>query len=964
MNSKAVKRRTLQKWIHLSLIAISTPLVAAPIGCNRAHYRNRADQEVSQLIDEKVGDACAPAIPNVQMRSASRMFDPFNPDRPPMPEDDEVAHHYMKVLNGKKHYPLWDVNGRTNTAENPVWWQYLPLDERGVLVLDANTAVRLAVLHSPNYQAEVETIYLSALDVSTERFFLGNQLFASYNVAYNARGSGPESLSTGLAVDHGRGRFFGSASRFSTGAELIVGLANSLTWQFAGTDKQSASTLLDFTFLQPLLRRGGRDVVMERLTLAERTLLYNVRAFERYRTGFYMTVTIGRQAEPGPTRRGGLFGGAGLEGFSGLGGGFGTVGNVQNNAGQGGGGAGFGGGGAVPQVGGFLGLVQNQLQIRNAEENVARLRDNLARFEDTLREQLTIIPATQDAIPSQQLQVAQARQALISSQATLLQARFNYEQTLDNFKGTLGLPPYICVEIRDPVLDQFNLISGNLRDRRAQVADLREDIGDSNSKILDLSEIQTDRETGGKYRTLEWSNEVANAATDIRSRVERLQNLRQRLLGQDFEEIRRDIARLREVLPQRERSLARLRQIYQMERNMVCSLLPTESLDIALLDSSDLAGLPDQLSDELAKLEKRFADRDALLRQIDSDLQTVLQSGKQSDTRKQFETLRDQALLPSQSILAEFAEDVLALQVLQARARVESVMLPEVDLAPEEAVQVARNNRLDWMNSRASLVDSWRSIEVVADSLESTLDVVFSGDITNKGDLFDLRGKRGALRAGLQWDSPLTRMQERNQYRQVLIEYQQAKRNYYRFEDAIWQQLRSELRNLRYNRYNFELQRYAVRIAAQQIIINEDLRQIRESLSLASGPTAARDSVSALQDLLNAQNTFLGVWVFYEAQRRNLDQDLGTIRVDGENIWCDPGPITSEAYGFAPSEPSDIVIQDYSQGVTWGGGQPMQMLEVQNVQIAPLPPGQPGYQNPQLMLDPSGVQVAPPMEFK
>jgi len=162
-----------------------------------------------------------------------------------------------------------------------------------------------------------------------------------------------------------------------------------------------------------------------------------------------------------------------------------------------------------------------------------------------------------------------------------------------------------------------------------------------------------------------------------------------------------------------------------------------------------------------------------------------------------------------------------------------------------------------------------------------------------------LRGRTGRLRAGFQWDTALTRMNERNQYRQVLIEYQQAKRNYYRFEDGIWQTLRSQLRNIRYNQYNFELQRYAVRIAAQQITINEDLRQIRESLNQASGPTAARDSISALQDLLNAQNTFLGVWVFYEAQRRNLDQDLGTIRVDAENIWVDPGPITSEIYGFS-----------------------------------------------------------------
>ena len=557
--------------------------MAFPAGCNRAHYRNRADQEVGQLVNEKVGDSCLPAIPDIQMRSESRMFDPFNPDRPPMPEDDQVSHQYMKVLNGKKHYPLWDVNGKTNTAENPVWWQYLPLDERGVLVLDADTAVRTAVLHSTLYQAEVETLYLSALDVSTERFFLGNQLFAGYSAAYTAdgklrRGGGGDSRSTLTNGAFSRGqRGVALQRQFTNGADLVIGLANSLTWQLAGPDSQTASTVIDFSFIQPLLRGGGRDVIMERLTLAERTLLYNVRSFERYRTGFYLNVTVGRQAEAGPTRRGGLFGGAGLQGFTGLGGGFGTVGNVQT--GGGGGGAGFGGGGAVPQVGGFLGLVQNQLQIRNAEENVARLQDNLLRFEDTLREQLTIIPASQDAIPSQQLQVAQARQALISSQATLLQLRFSYEQTLDAFKGTLGLPPYVCVEVKDPILDQFNLISKNLRERRAQVADLRDAIGDSNSTILETSIIRTDEATGGKYRTLDWTPESANSVSEIRQRIERLQNLRNKILNEDITEIKADIAKLRTVLPQRESNLDRLRSIYESERDMVCALLPTESLD-------------------------------------------------------------------------------------------------------------------------------------------------------------------------------------------------------------------------------------------------------------------------------------------------------------------------------------------------------------------------------------------------
>jgi len=522
----------------------------------------------------------------------------------------------------------------------------------------------------------------------------------------------------------------------------------------------------------------------------------------------------------------------------------------------------------------------------------------LARFEDTLREQLTIIPATQDTIPSQQLQVAQARQALISAQASLLQQKFNYEQTLDNFKGTLGLPPYVCIEIKDPTLDQFNLISSELKERRNKVADLRDEIGNENTKLLEQSPIQTDAATGKKERSLTRGAQTKQAIDRIDQGIGAIEDVRKTLLSKDFAQVREDIEKLKQVLPQRIAELKRLRQIFDQERSMICNLLPIETLDVALIDSTELESLAEKLSKDVDDLEKRFQNRAKRIEKLQSDAKKA-SSSTGADGKEQFKSLRDEVILPSQSMLAEFAEDVLALQVLQARARVESVNLPQVDLQPEEAVQIAQQQRLDWMNARAQLVDSWRSIEVVADNLESSLDLVFSGDMQNINDNpLSLRGRTGRLRAGFQWDTALTRMNERNQYRQVLIEYQQAKRNYYRFEDGIWQTLRSQLRNIRYNQYNFELQRYAVRIAAQQITINEDLRQIRESLNQASGPTAARDSISALQDLLNAQNTFLGVWVFYEAQRRNLDQDLGTIRVDAENIWIDPGPITSEIYGM------------------------------------------------------------------
>ncbi len=911
--SRSMLKSRLRALIRNGCLAsVAFTLVTAPnTACNRAHYRTRADQEVNQLISEKIQDACAPEIRSIQIDPASRMFDPFNPDRPPMPEDDGVAAQYMRVLNGKKHYPLWDVNGRTNTAENPIWWQYLPLDERGVLVIDSDMAVRLATLHNPNYQAEIETLYLSALDVSSERFQFSNQLFGGYSNFYTANGSlrGSSTISSNLFTTGIGNRGIGMRRRFTTGADLIVGMANNITWNLTGPTTESANSLVDFTFFQPLLRNGGRDVVLETLTLAERTLLYNVRAFERYRTGFYVTVTVGRGAEPGPSRRGGLLGGAGLQNFTGLGGGFGAVGNTLGGAGGGAGGGGgaagggagggFAGGGAVGGVGGFMGLVQNLVQIRNAEENVARLRENLARFEDTLREQLTIIPPTQDTIPGQQLQVAQARQALISSQAALLQQKFNLEQTLDNFKvNVLGLPPYVCVEIKDPILDQFDLISEDLKERRNQVADLRDRIGNTNYRLLEMSPVATDPATGIKTRSLTWNQESQAAVRNIDGDLGQLEQLGTTILGKDIQDIRTDIENLIGVLPRRERELQRLRAIYTEERDTVCSLLPTDTLDLALLDSAGMDQLPAILHEELNKLEERFRDRESRLRQLRLDAQAIASSPQELDGKERFLNLRDKVILPSQGILAEYAEDVLALQVVQAKARIESVVLPEVDIMPEEAVQIARVNRLDWMNARASLVDAWRSIEFVADRLESSLDLVFSGDLVNSSsNPFEYRRGSGRLRAGFQWDTPLTRLQERNNYRSVLIDFQQAKRNYYRYEDQVWQTLRSELRNLRYNQYNFELQRYAVRIAAQQITINEDLRQVRESLNQASGPTAARDSVSALSDLLNAQNNFLNVWVFYEAQRRNLDQDLGTIRVDSENIWVDPGPITAGIYG-------------------------------------------------------------------
>ena len=78
----------------------------------------------------------------------------------------------------------------------------------------------------------------------------------------------------------------------------------------------SRTSLINFSFIQPLLKGGGRALIMERLTIVERALLANLRAFERYRQGFYTQLTVGNGSAgsvQAPQRRGGFFGGTGLD---------------------------------------------------------------------------------------------------------------------------------------------------------------------------------------------------------------------------------------------------------------------------------------------------------------------------------------------------------------------------------------------------------------------------------------------------------------------------------------------------------------------------------------------------------------------------------------------------------------------------------------------------------------------------
>ncbi len=816
----------------VALVVVFSALCTS--GCTRSRYRRQADAEVGALVQQAVVNNYADLNGfTINVDPRSRMYDPTNPDRPPMPPDDPDSHRLMHYVDGKRGYPRWHRDGDIPYVDSLAWMEYLPRDAEGNVVLDQVGAVELARLNSREYQQELEDLYLSALDVTFERFrfdvqfFGGNDTFFTADGPVRAGGAARSELRTDTGAQATR--------LFTTGAQLTVEMANSIIWQFSSNNSEVSTTLLDFSLVQPLLRAGGRARVMETLTLSERTLLANIRQMEQYQQGFYNNIITGEDAGQGPNRRGGFFGGSGFTGFTGVGGGgFGRVGGLGGGF-FGGGGGGVTGGAGAGQAGGYLGLLQTQQQIRNQRANVASLR--------TSREQLE---AAYDAGRIDRFQVDLSTQALFNAQSILLQRQAQYETGLDNYKVNMGLPPDVPFRIADPLLDRFILIDPRLTQAQEEV---------SNS----LSAL---REPGRPAVMEELVAELRHAG-QIRGAVQQMQAV-----------VAKDLADLDRQLPARRESLRRLTLRDELRRG---------DLEAAAFSEQALADRAMRLRDDVANLNLQFA---TLWTRIDA----IAQLDK---------SVVDPKLVSEQTIAAyaELTGRILELSLIQARIRLDSVSLIDIELDSRQAFQIAQESRRDLMNARAQLVDTWRLIEFNANTLESDLDLVFQGDIGTVGDNpLRFRDTNGRLRVGFEFDAPLTRLAERNQYRQALIEFQQARRNFMETEDRIQQGLRATLRSAELNQVNFELRRAAVQIAINQV----DLARLRlneppkPGVAAEFGATTALNLVNSLSDLLNVQNDFLSVWVNYEALRIGLDLQLGTMQLDDRGVWIDPGPIVGD----------------------------------------------------------------------
>jgi hypothetical protein len=112
--------------------------------------------------------------------------------------------------------------------------------------------------------------------------------------------------------------------------------------------------------------------------------------------------------------------------------------------------------------GGYLGLQLQAQNIRNQEDNVRRLQQIYALYQ--------LLIARGGSIS--QVQIDQIFLSLKQAQASLIQTRTFYENALDNYKFTLGLPPSLPIRLEKTQLEQFELSTPEMESLQSELTAL------------------------------------------------------------------------------------------------------------------------------------------------------------------------------------------------------------------------------------------------------------------------------------------------------------------------------------------------------------------------------------------------------------------------------------------------------------------------------------------------------------
>ena len=203
----------------------------------------------------------------------------------------------------------------------------------------------------------------------------------------------------------------------------------------------------------------------------------------------------------------------------------------------------------------------------------------------------------------------------------------------------------------------------------------------------------------------------------------------------------------------------------------------------------------------------------------------------------------------------------------------------EVKYEVNSAVEVALENRLDWLNQEEQLEDARRGVRIAANGLlpDLALDLGYVRTGAPNPSFTNQAFESGAYHAGISLAIPLQQTTERNAYRSAELALASATRAVSEFKDNLMVSVRSTFRELARRKQSLEI---------QTELISDQERNVKiAQLRFEQGNFSNRDVVEAQQSLLDAQNALIHEKVAYEIARLGLLKDLGILFIDEKGMW-------------------------------------------------------------------------------
>jgi hypothetical protein len=850
---------------------VAVLLLATTGGCTRNFYLRQADREVADILAEK------DKYPEWKIEQyhvypdpRARFANPANPNRQPMPPDDEAAwrmsphpqhppHAGIKSFDNSTYLEMikaWDAQNRAEreaalaagkkvvenveqgeTGESRTGPLQLLYDEplaqsRGFLV-DMPQTIELGVINSREYQFFREDLYLEALPVTQQRFSFAWQWMAIEN--WVRQWAGPDS--SAKAQNNWTGTStVGVSKLFSTGALLTASFANKLVFDFQNAGRFSTQSTVNLDIVQPLLQGGGKAVTLEPLTQAERNLFYSIRAYAHFREQFYTDLAFGGTIPSTLAAAAGAT--SGPSPISTLA----ALGIASTDV--------------AGQFRGYLPSLYRQLDMAVDRKYVKDLEKALLLFEG-FQEGGQVAP----------LQVDQVKSTLLQARNAVLKDVQDTTNALDQFKLQIGIPANVNLILDDtpsrPITRTLDRYYGVFSDSEAAFRLIEKQDSLEPEKLRPLLKQLYTRDPlvrGTSFqRKLPGSWDAWARATDM--------ELRERL----------------EKLGQERRKLLDTKTDAEMKGQQ---LSPEDARRLSDAEfESDVGSLEQILRRfeakpwEFAKTEQaRREDRIKLYRLVTYAAQIVLVWARNERVAQVGQSWPTLPLVPIEGI------DLLIL---------------DPEKGQEAAIQIALRNRWDLMNARAQVVDSWRQLAVTANALLGVVNVQYHLDSTTPpGGTRPLAFSNAGTNSELiiNGQLPLVRVAERNAYRTALINYERARRALISLEDTIAAQVRFDVRQLHLFAENFKIQQKVLESLYSQvenslevIVAPADPDQLKASGTTGQANAAALTNqyLGALGSLNGAQTKMYDIWLSYLATRMQLYQDMERLPLDARGVWID-----------------------------------------------------------------------------